>query len=230
MNNELDKTEGEISRVLEALGGIEVPLGLEGRVLAGLGARRARRWAVGWAPGMVFAGVCIAVVVAWVSVGPVHRGAAVQEAAQSGNLVASGRMTAEEPGGPIGKDVPVKRQPRTQSGRVVRAAGAMERAAGAMERAANSEERLAVEEMRAPSRPAASLPLTEGERLLMRVAEGRGAVALAKSEPGEASGPEVQSEGAGAEVQTPSRPEAGRDVGTVLQAGLFAGMRAATDE
>jgi hypothetical protein len=227
-----NEIEREIGRVLEALSGVEAPLGLEGRVLARMAEGRGRR-RLGWVPGVAMAAAtCGIAAVVWVSLGPGvavpgMRGSVEQREVSRGpeaaavspvNVEGTGARAAAGVDGGVrvvhGPVVlPVKGRElavRSEAGRNVTA-----------------EERLAEEEMRAPSQAEAPRPLTAQERMLLRVAQGRGAEALAKAESAdEAQGP--LQEGipeAVVAVKEERRSESGaRDVVSVLRAGLFAGM------
>lgn len=214
---EAGDVEREIGRVLQGFSEVEAPPGLEGRVLLRVAEAPGPR-GVGWVPGLVLAAASLLAGVVWVSVE--RRGwdrsadvATVQPSRAGEDAAAAGVA-----------DGGSKVEPRSVPLHVKERALALRSEAGA---ALSADEELALEEMRAPSRPEPPRPLTAQEELLVSLAQGRGAEALAKAD---ALSDDVQESDAliAAKEEKRRKAEAQRLMSAV-QETLFAGMSAGTE-
>jgi len=191
VKDSMKNSEEAIERVLAGLRDVEAPAGLERRVLNGLEERAAARALTGWRwfgpvwrgvpVGYAACGVALASVVLVVLAVPAIR--------RFGHVAAPSKMgVTPAMSSPAARSAIVaKRAEPGLHGRGVRLAktadGARADLIGAGRSAAEPEDSVAISEMRAASFPAPPMPLTEQERLLLRIAHLNDPVEMAVLDP-----------------------------------------------
>jgi hypothetical protein len=185
----MKNSDDAMEKVLAGLRGVEAPNGMERRILSALAEKREEEFAVGWGwlrpmwmerPVITRAFICGAALAGLVAVGfliPGFRGiwrAPVQskpvESKMDSSLSARGSSSASA--SPVAETSPltaaragVRASPKTDK----RDATVMARMSDGKGAIAANDDSVAVSEMRAESHPAPPMPLTEQERLLLRI-------------------------------------------------------------
>lgn len=177
-----DRVEEDLGRVLRGLGEVELPAGLQGRVLAR--ARQGERPPdMHWVPSraMVVAAVCTVVVAVLAGIGVRERHALAP--VLSSHASVAGQVSRESKPAETSSGLSVAgsrwRQGASEAARRVGSRRLEAVDAERASRVANPEEARALAEMLAPSMPETPAPLTRQERLLLEVARTREAPALA---------------------------------------------------
>jgi hypothetical protein len=189
MRDSVKSSDEAIERVLAGLRDVEAPVGMERRILDGLEERAARRAGAGWRSfGSFGRGVPVGYAVCGV-VGVILFALAIPAVRRFGQGPVQSRMgaTALKPVAGMPSAVAIKDKEPVLHLPGLRFAKSADAGEGQFVRgddsARDSEDGLAESEMRAASFPAPPMPLTEQERLLLRLAHRNDPVELAMLDP-----------------------------------------------
>ena len=190
MRDSMKNPEEAIERVLAGLRDVEAPAGMERRILDRLEERAARRAEMGWRWfGRVWRGVPVGFVVGGIALAGVAVVMLMVPAARRfGHEPVQSRIGVAPVNSVRGvfPTLAAKNVPDSSRGSRVRLKTEDARVFGpidATDSAADSEDDIALSETRAASFPAPPMPLTEQERLLLRMAQKNDSVELAMLDP-----------------------------------------------